>query len=36
MINSVKTEYDTTHFDTRLAYQELELEGASLVSDVLQ
>ncbi|CAD8175067.1 unnamed protein product [Paramecium pentaurelia] len=36
MINSVKTEYDTTNFDTRLAYQQLELEGASLVSDVLQ
>ncbi|CAD8180046.1 unnamed protein product [Paramecium octaurelia] len=36
MINSVKTEYDTTHFDTRQAYQQLELEGASLVSDVLQ
>lgn len=36
MINSVKTEYDSTNFNTRLSYQKLELEGASIVSDVLQ
>ncbi|CAD8084804.1 unnamed protein product [Paramecium sonneborni] len=35
MINSVKTEYEENRFDTRVSYQKLELEGASLVSDVL-
>lgn len=35
MINSINTEYQSTHFNNRTTYVKLELEGATLASDVI-
>ncbi|CAD8062608.1 unnamed protein product [Paramecium primaurelia] len=35
VINSISNEYETTHFDTRQSLDKLELEGSTLLSDVL-
>ncbi|CAK71884.1 unnamed protein product (macronuclear) [Paramecium tetraurelia] len=35
VINSISNEYQATHFDTRQSLERLELEGSTLLSDVL-